>query len=82
MGRGFFYVTFGPAPRRDIVKTFNIKELREWESWFEEELENLTDNMCRMYGISVESKVKGEIVKVVFDTMDKGIRLRGDDFEV
>lgn len=38
--------------------------------------------MCRMYGISVESKVKGEIVKVVFDTMDKGIRLRGDDFEV
>lgn len=38
--------------------------------------------MGRMYGISVESKVKGEIVKVVFDTMDKGIRLRGDDFEV
>lgn len=64
------------------MKTFNIKELREWESWFEEELENLTDNMCRMYGISVESKVKGEIVKVVFDTIDKGIRLRGDDFEV
>jgi hypothetical protein len=64
------------------VKTFNIKELREWEDWFTEELENLTDNMGRMYGISVESKIKNEIVKVVFDTMDKGIRLRGDDFEV
>lgn len=64
------------------MKTFNIKELREWESWFEEELENLTDNMCRMYGISIDSVSKNTIVRTCFEMMDSRIRVVGDDFEV